>query len=207
MQYRELAERLTPEARILFIEMVELHLAATENRRFDLIEHFGGPTFRFAGSDWVREMVDEGAISDLLEYGLLRGTRTGTGANYEVRGEAIGFYRFLMELSGQPVEQVEDAAVRHVDGRGFARRHPSAAEHVAEALKLQRSDSLTVPMITEIGSHLRAAVFDVAADLTGNEADRENPMPVLKSAIEAADLQDRERPVLTQLVELDRALG
>lgn len=205
LTYGDLAERLTPEARSLFIEMVEVHLSATKDREFALAGTMSGWRIHFWGdSDWVQTDPDRGALNDLVGYGLIRisGYRSRGDPRYEIPGEGVLFYRFLMEQSGQPVEQVEDAAVRHVDGQGFARRHRSAAEHIAEALKLQRSDRLTVPVITEIGSHLRAAVFEVAAGVTGNDVDREKPIPALNAAIEASGLQDREKAVVTRLVLL-----
>lgn len=206
LSYDYIRTRFTPEARQLFGEMVEAHLAATGDREFMFTASMGGSRLQLTLSDWMKANPDEGALSDLESHRLLRLTNIGRHGTkfYRVPGDSIHFYNWLMEQEGTPVEQIEADALQLVEGDEFAKRHPGAAGHVGEALALLRSpQAVTEQVASEIGGHLRGAIFDFAEDVTGGAGDeRERPIPTLKAAVKAADLEDRERKVLESLVDL-----
>ena len=206
LSYDYIRPRFTPEARQLFGEMVEAHLAATGDRQFMFTASMGGSLVQLTSSDWMRADPDGGALSDLESYRLIRVSHIGRHGqkNYRIPGDSIHFYNWLMEQEGTPVEQIEADALRLVEGAEFAKRHPSAAGHVGEALSLLRSpQAITEQVASEIGGHLRGAVFDFAEKVTGGTgAEREKPIPTLIEAVENADVEDRERKVLVSLVDL-----
>ena len=203
--YDYIRTRFTPEARQLFGEMIEAHLAATGDRQFMSTQSFGGSQIQL-GSSWEKANPDGGALSDLESYGLVRLSNAGQHGTrfYRIPGDSIHFYNWLMEQEGTPIEQIEGDALRLVKGEEFARRHPGAAGHIGEALTLLRSpQAITEQVASEIGGHLRGAVFDFAEKITsGAGAEREKPIPALKEAVKAADLEDRERKVSGSLVDL-----
>ena len=206
IEYKEIRQRLTPEARALLLEMVEVHLAGSGDREFLHSTSFGGSDLQFFGTPcWTKADPDAGALDDLEGYGLLRLVRIGQHSTrtFRVPGEAIHFYNWLMEEEGSPVDQIEVESLRLVEGDAFAKHHPGAAIHLGEALKLLRSSqAVTDQVSSEIGSHLRGAVFDFAADLTNKDGDTERPLLELKNVVAASQVNERERRVLVSLLGL-----
>lgn len=192
----------------MLIGMVEAHLAASGDRQFLYIETMGGSSLGLgAEPGWSVEGPDKGALDDLCTYGFLGRTSMRVGGKYRVTGEGIHFCKWLLEQEGTPIDQVEEDALRLVDGPGFARRHEGAATHIVEAFSLLRSaDVVTEQVTSEIGGHLRSAVFDFASRYTDGEGRTENPAPTLKAKVQQADVEDRERKVLLDLVRLLEAV-
>ena len=197
IEYKEIRQRLTPEARALLLEMVEVHLAGSGDREFFHFISFGGSDLQFIGTPrWTKADPDAGALDDLKGYRLLRLVRTGQHSTriFRVPGEAIRFYNWLMEEEGTPVDQIEVESLRLVEGDAFAKHHPGAAIHLGEALKLLRSSqAVTDQVSSEIGSHLRGAVFDFAADLTSKDGDTERPLPELVESLCDVGQEDPSR--------------
>ena len=203
MEYSDIRDRLTPEARELFIQMVEAHQASTGDRSFIRTWGLGGTNLMLTGGrgDWGH--VDEGTLVDLVRYGLLHEEPFGDRRSLRVTGDSLHFYRWLMNEEGLPVEQPSLAAVRLIDGGAYSQRHPGSSQHLGEALDLLRSDRADDPTISGIGGHLRNAVFDLVSDLAGNDGGKqEKPLPRLSKLIEASKLSEREKRVMESLFEL-----
>ncbi len=208
IEYETIRDRLSPEAKNLFFEMVEAHMAASGDRFFLFLRHFGGNSLFLAAEprrDW--ENVDGGILEDLATYGLLSFSQPGRDPNYRVTLESIAFYRWLMAREGNPVEQPEQDVLRFVESETFARRHPGCSHHISEALDLLRSDRTDDQTISELGGHLRNAIFDLSSDLLENpDYDREKPEAPLRRLIEQSTATDREKKVLAILVDLMSAV-
>ena len=174
--YAVLAERLTPEAEALLLEMAELHLAAstTPRRCFIATRTINGKTsLTFRSADVGDHYgADEVALNDLVGYSLLRSQQLGAGSTlYEVSGETLAFIRWLREQRGGPLAELEREVRKLADGETFAAGHPGAAHHLREALALLYGDQPTRPAISsELGNHLRSALIDKPATSISTQA-------------------------------------
>lgn len=206
MDYQTIRARLTPEARDLFLRMVEVHNASTGHRRFMYLRTLGGSSLDFFGEPrWSLDDPDENAIHDLRDYGLIRphfGTRD---PQFTISGESLAFYRWLLEQDGTPVTQVASDSLRVVYDSGFASRHPKASQHLGKAFDLLRSGETDSPSVSELGGHLRHAMFELVSDSLGEGSDPEQPIPRLKARIDDATLSEREKKLLRTLVDLTEA--
>lgn len=208
IEYTDLASRLTTEANQLFCEMALAHIEAGSGDRFFIRSdtmagtglHFRGPNL---SKSWKN--FDSGAIEDLIAYGLLHVNYSNRGTpNYRVSGEGLRFYRWLMDRKGVPITQVEEIVRTTVDGADFARDHPAAAHHLAEAFALLWSDDTNNQVIAEIGEHLRGAIMDMANDISGDEGSPEKPIARLSNYLRSISdgLGKREVAVLESLIGL-----
>lgn len=210
IQYSELANRLTADADELFTEMVLAHIEAGSGDRFfirsDTLSgtglHFRGP-----GVSKTWRNFDGGAIEDLIGYSLLHVNYSGRGTpNYRITGEGLHFYQWLMEKKGSAISQVEDVVRNVVSGDEFARDHPGAAHHLAEAFALLWSDRDDDQTIAEIGEHLRGALIDITHDVIESELSIEKPIERLRTHLQNDhQLSDREVAVVEQLIGLAEA--
>lgn len=206
--YESLAERLTPEARELFRQMVDAHLAAGRgDRRF--VD--SGGVLIFNGPPHLNlEDIDPGALADLVDHHLLRLTHTNCGtANYFVTGDGVHFHGWLMEREGAAVAQVDDQVRSTLDGEAFANAHPGAAHHLREAFELVWTGRHDEPTVSEIGDHLRKALMDATSDVVGPDPGKqEKPAKRLRDRLTTVsdDLGERESVVLERLVELAAAV-
>lgn len=209
ISYEDLFGRLSPEALSLLREMVAAHLESSGDRMFIRASYLGqrGESLLFTGDGSRRSFdgIDGGAIEDLAAYGLLHVgySRKGT-PNYRVGSEALAFYRWIMEQEGTGVAQVEEQVQRVIEGDAFAQAHPGAAHHLREAFALLWSGRTDDQVVSEVGDHLRKAIMDLTTDLIGGGGDQERPIARLTERLNQATVSDRERAVLSQLVELAR---
>lgn len=209
--YEDLHERLTPEARSLFREMVDAHLTSTGDRRFIDVSTMGGRTLLLTSEGARRQLehIDGGALDDLVDYGLLRRGYSSRGTpNYRVAGEGVRFHKWLMSSEGEAVSQTEEEVHRLLDSDTFARDHPQPAHHLREAFALVWGDDHSDQVTSEIGDHLRKALMDVTTDIVGADAPgkQERPIDRLTTWMTARQgLSERERLVLRQLVALAEA--
>ena len=206
MQYQELRGRLLPEALDLFRQLVSAHLAAKPGGRYficvlgatgstRLITPAPGPTI---------EGFDPGWLEDLAGYGLLRVEYAGRGdKKYAVSGEGVHFYRWLMAQSGEPIARAEATVREFTDGPRFAAQNPGASHHLAKAFDLLWSGRTDDQTVSELGDHLRKALFDVVSVLAGEDSrEQEKPIPRLEALVdEQPDLGERERNTLLSLVD------
>lgn len=203
---------MTPEALQLFREMVDAHLAAgSGDRLFIRADSMGGTGLIFASKAARRNWdgFDGGALDDLVSYGLLHLGFGGRGTpNYRVAGEGLAFHRWLMHEEGSAVDQVSDEVRRFVSGSDFAANHYGAAHHLAQAFELLWGGRTDDQVVSEIGDHLRKALMDITTDTVGSSAsgDQEKPIERLRAHLEDRSVNERERDVLTQLVELARVV-
>jgi hypothetical protein len=210
--YKDLERRLTPDARKLFSEMVEAHLAAKGDRFFVRADTMGGTGLIFAARGIHRDWhdFDGSALEDLVGYNLLHLSFGGRGSpNYRISGEGLLFHQWLMEEQGAAISQVEDQVQRVLAGDAFAKAHPGAAHHLAEAFSLLWSGTESNQVISEIGDHLRKALMDMTTDILGSEIAPQQEQPVerlRKWLATAQSLSPRDLDVVTQLVELARAV-
>ena len=208
--YEDLADRLTPEAQTLYREMVAAHLEAGKGDRiftqWDAMQGSGLTFVNHQGVDRRWENLDVGAVHDLLSYGLLSIEYGARGTpNYRISGEGLAFYRWLMARLGSAVDQVNAEARRVVEGDDFARKHPGSAHHLRAAFALLWRDQLDDQTVSEFGDHLRKALFDIVSDVVGPEPGKqEQPIKRLQAWMEGRSMADREREVVTALVELAR---
>ena len=209
--FEDLAERLTPESLELFQEMASAHLESTGDRMFIRADSSAGTHMIFTGHGSSREFsnFDRGAIQDLLGWNLLHVdySRRGT-PNYRVTGEALRFYRWLMQRKGSAIDQTEDRVHRDVLGSAFAERHPGGAHHLRETFHLLWSGRTDEQVVSEIGDHLRKALMDVTTDVVGADAggEQEKPIQRLKAQLRELRLPKRESEVLLQVIELARVV-
>ena len=209
--FDDLAQRLTPEALELFEEMASAHLESTGDRMFIRSDSTGGTHMIFTGEGSSRQFAnfDGGALQDLLSWGLLHQgySRRGT-PNYRVTGEALRFYRWLMQSRGSAVEQVEQQVRRVAESSDFAEAHPGAAHHLREAFELLWSGRTDEQVVSEIGDHLRKALMDTTTNVVGPDAggEQEKPIQRLKAHLQGLHLPVREADVVTQVVELARVV-
>ena len=209
--FDDLAQRLTPEALELFEEMASAHLESTGDRMFIRSDSMGGTHMIFTGEGSSRQFAnfDGGAVQDLLSWGLLYQdySRRGT-PNYRLTGEALRFYRWLMQSRGSAVEQVEQQVRRVAEGSDFAEAHPGAAHHLREAFELLWSGRTDERVVSEIGDHLRKALMDATTDVVGPDAggEQEKPIQRLKAHLHGLHLPVREADVVAQVVELARVV-
>lgn len=207
LTFAVVADRLTPEAEQLFTEMVEAHLASAGDRLFLLSETMAGNSLMFTGKprrDWRR--VDKGALEDLARYGLLTRGRSGRTHNFRVNGDGVKFHEWFVRQSGQAVAQVENAAARLLASETFGRRFPGAKHHLDEASKLLWHGNTDDQTASEIGDHLRKALMDLTSVIVGDDGGRsEKPVERLEAHLAAADVSERERTVLVDLVGLARS--
>jgi hypothetical protein len=209
--YEDLSDRLTPEARELFAEMVAAHLeAGSGDRLFIRCDTMDGTGLIFTGGSGSRRSwdgFDGGAIEDLVSYGLLHlgFARSGT-PNYRITGDALHFHRWLMEQAGSPLDQLEAAIHHSLDSDGFARAHAGCAHHLNEAFGLLWSGREGDQVVSEIGDHLRKALMDVVADVIGIASDgqKERPIQALEAWLQSSAVRVREAAVLGALVEFAR---
>lgn len=205
-----LRDRLTEEAMTLFREMVDVHLAAgTGDKIFIRVDTMAGTGLMFSsrtlGHSW--DGFDGGALDDLCDYGLLRpGYSTRGAANYRVTADGLAFHKWLMGQQGAPVDQVIDQVTRLAVGAEFATKHAGAAHHLSQAFELLWSGRTDTQTVSEIGDHLRKTLMDVTSDVVGPDArgDQEQPIARLKERLATSSLEERERVVVEQLIELAR---
>lgn len=199
----ELADRLTPEAEELFCAMVEAHLASTSSRRnFLLAGTLQSDFLIFSGGAFERQEVQKFALDDLVSYGLLRmGYGSKGSPHYTVSGESLRFYRALKQLRGKPVDSIEQVVRHLVDGPAFAKAYGSASEHVAEALALLWSDRTDVVTVSDLGGHLRSAVIDTVAGVTGSPVPNVEDIRAQLAAWLKGRTEDREAALLVEVVE------
>lgn len=205
----DLADRLTPEARTLFCEMVDAHLTAgSGDRLFIRGDTMDGTGMIFSGPkvrrDWHN--FDGGAINDLVSYILLHQGFGGRGSpTYRISGEGLHFYRTLMDCQGSAFTQMEDRVQHARSGDAFAKAHPRAAHHLREAFDLLWQGNQSEQVVSEIGDHLRKGLIDMTTDVLGTGAvgAQEKPVERLKGWISShPHLGAREADVLHQLAEL-----
>lgn len=209
--FDRLSQRLTPEALELFEEMASAHLESTGDRMFISADSAAGTHMIFTGKGSSRRFsdFDGGAVQDLLVCGLLHQGYGGRGSpNYRVTGEALRFYRWLMESRGSAIDQVEQQIRRIAEGYDFAKVHPGAAHHLREALELLWSGRTEEQVVSEIGDHLRKALMDTTTDVVGRDAggEQEKPIQRLKVHLDGLHLAEREADTVVQVVELARAV-
>lgn len=211
--YDEVAKRLTPDARTLFCEMVDAHLASGPgDRLFIRADSMGGTGMIFTGrgsrQDW--RDFDGGALDDLVSYGLLHRGFSGQGsANYRVSGEGLHFFRWLMDRQGGAATQMEESVRRVLSGDAFAEAHPGAAHHLREAFDLLWTGNQAHQVTSEIGDHLRKALMDTTTDVLGTDTrgQHEKPVERLREWVTSRPgLAARDADVLNQLVELARVV-
>lgn len=212
ISYEDLKDRLTDEATETFVEMVRIHNGAGKGDRFFIeANSFSGRRLLFVGpgnGDGLSD-VDGGALKDLVGYGLLHLDFSERGTpNYRVSGEGQQFHRWLMEQQGSPVAQTEEAVRQLLEGDRFAADHSSAAHHLRQAFDLLWSNGTDDTIVSEIGDHLRKALMDVTKDVTsGVDGDHEKPIELLEALVASkANLSERERAALVQLVEFARSV-
>jgi len=208
IRYQDLLDRLPAEAQTLLEDMAGLHLAAGPgDRSFMLSPAAGssGRTLYFPPGSGLSG-VDPGALEDLAGHGLLRASLSKKGTpNYRISGDGVLFYRWMMREKGRPIDTVDDEVQRFVKGDAFAGTHAGAAHHLTEAFDLLRSDRTDEQTVSEIGGHLRSALFDVVADVVGgDDSSREKPIESLVKYLAVKNMPEREAAVLTALTELAR---
>jgi len=208
--FDDLANRLTPEALDLFREMAAAHVESTGDRMFIRVDKRAGANLIFTGEGSRRQFqgLDGSAVEDLVAWGLLHVGYSSRGTpNYRVTGEALRFYRWLMQNEGSAVEQVEETVRRVVLGSTYAEVHPGAAHHVHEAFELLWSGRTSDQIVSEIGDHLRKALMDATTDAVGStsEGGQERPIERLRRHMAGLSLPSREADVVSQIVELARA--
>lgn len=209
--FENLAQRLTAEALDLFQEMASAHLESSGDRMFIRADSWGGNHMIFTGNGSSRqfENFDGGAVQDLVSCGLLHLDHSPHGtANYRVSGEALRFYRWLMERRGSALDQTENHVRRVTDSSAFAAAHPGGAHHLREAFELLWSGRTDQQTISEIGDHLRKALMDATTDVVGVDSggQQEKPIQRLKAHLGDLRLPTREAEVLAQIVELSRVV-
>ncbi len=208
--FDDLAQRLTPEAAELFEEMASAHLESTGDRLFIRADSAAGTHMIFTGEGSARRFsnFDGGAVQDLLAWGLLHQGHSRRGTpNYRVTGEAVRFYRWLMQSRGTAIDQVEQQVKRVTDGAHFAEAHPGGAHHLREAFELLWSGRTDEQVVSEIGDHLRKALMDATTDLVRcDTGGQERPIQRLKAHLDSLHLPSREAEVLVQVVELARVV-
>lgn len=169
--FAQIADRLSGEAEALYVRMVEAHLASTPGSRwFQPVRTGSGVHVIFSGdAAFDDSKADESDLQDLVGLELLRPFRSSSRGDpiYDIPGQSVRFYRFLRNLRGRPVDTVEIDARTLVDSAAFAARHPTVAEHLAEALDLLWSDRTDKVTVSDLGSHLRNAIIDVVDDSIG----------------------------------------
>lgn len=211
VDFDDLAQRLTPEALELFEKMASAHLESTGDRMFIRADSAAGTHMIFTGEGSSRQFsnFDGGAVQDLLAWNLLHldYNRRGT-PNYRVTGEALRFYRWLMQSKGSAIDQVEHHVRRVTDASIFATAHPGSAYHLREAFGLLWSERTDEQIVSEIGDHLRKALIDATTDVVGAEAgsEQEKPIQRLRAHVGRLLLPAREAEVLVQVVELARVV-
>ena len=209
--FDDLAKSLTPQALDLFRGMAATHLESTGNRLFGLNPSFSGTDLDFLGKGSNRRFseVDESALADLTDQGLLRIDYGEMGSpNYRVTGEGLSFYRSLMHSEGSAVDQTEAQIRRLTSGAEYAKAHPGAAQHLRKAFELLWGVQTGDPVVSEVGDHLRKALMDATTDLVGPEADgrQEKPIERLRLHLKELDLPSREAEVVSRVVELAQAV-
>lgn len=211
ISFDDLAHRLTTEAKALLREMVSAHLEAGAGDRIFIESNTwgNGCVLILSVRGFRRNItdVDGGAIDDLLRYGVLNGVYEGRNRGLRVGSDAIRFHEYLLEREGEAVDHVEAEVRRVVEGSAFAAAHPGAARALGEAFTLLWTGRTDDHTISEIGDHLRKALFDLTSDLVGDDGGKqEKPIDRLDGWLKGrGDLADRERTVLVALVALAAA--
>jgi hypothetical protein len=202
--YEELYARLLPDAVGLFRTMVTAHLEAVGDRLFVLAVGGGHAELLFAGASHASwQNVDPGTLDELASYGLLRKGFGRRDPNYRLTGEGVRFYQWMLGREGTAVTQTERQMRHLIEGDEFAKAHPSAARHLDMAFQLLWSGDLSESALSELGDHLRKAIFDVVADVVpeSDSVRREQPVAELVNWIAVGDIGEREQRVLTALIE------
>ncbi len=214
--YSTVAERLDSDAMQLFLEMVDDHRSDDSNdQRFLGLRTGAGYLLRFPVSG--QRPVNSGHLADLVGYRLLRRTR-GSGRLrsdfYEITSESLAFWRWYMDQAGSPVAEVETTVLRFLDAEQFASQHGGAAHHLRQAFDLLGESASSIQIVSEIGDHLRKAVMDVVADVTGGTRP-ESPGQALRDWLDGHDqIQERQAEAaalladyVQQIVKLDHRLN
>lgn len=206
--FADLASRMMPEALDLFQEMAAAHIESTGDRRFMRSDSMGGSSLTFTGDGTSRSFrqLDVGAIEDICSWGLLHISYGSRGTpNYRVSGEALRFYRWLMESNGAAIDQVEASVRRIVESSTFAEAHPGAAHHLNKAFALLWGEKTSDQIISEVGDHLRKALMDATTDIVGEGGSQERPVERLRTHMATLDLSSREVDVVARIVDLAEA--
>lgn len=209
MSYEDAAARLTPEALDLFRRMVACHLKASGTREFMVLSYLGPDSphllFHGEGANETLTGIDEGALQDLANYGLVQVARySGRGEpTYRIGAEGLAFQKWLLAREGTAIEQTEIMVRTILDGRSFAAEHAHAAHHLNEAFDLLLSGRVDTQTVSEVGDHLRKALMDVTSDIVGlDDGRQEYPIERLKKWLSDRSLKDRERLVIERLIDL-----
>ncbi len=172
MTNEEVEHRLSQEARLLLIWMVDRHDSASTNRFFQFIATFGGSSVLWAhGGEFE---TDEAALNELVDVGLLRRMSGGSDPKFEVRRDAVLFVQWLRSRGGA-LQAVDREARRLVNDDDFSGRFPTSAHNLSEALALLWSDRApTEAAVVEIGAHLRSALQSLVHDVAGGKPEQAN---------------------------------
>lgn len=205
--FEQAAARLSAEAKALFREMAGMHSRATGDRSFLESRTNRGTLLIFTGAGergTIRD-VDGAALEDLARFGLVHVSRPGRNRKFAVGSDGQRFHQYLLEQEGSAPSQVEDELTRVVLGDEFSREHSSAAHHLREAFGLLWSGNTDPSSVSEIGDHLRKALFDLVDDIVGDDdGSPEQPIERLTKWLGDRSLHEREQRVLAALLELTR---
>jgi hypothetical protein len=196
MTYEEVAQRLSPTARLLLIWMTDRHNSASTNRFFQFIATFGGSSVVWAhGGEFE---TDQAELNELVDLGLLRRTAGGRDPKFEIRHDAVLFVQWLRSRGGA-LQAIDREAQRLVNDGDFSNRFPTSAHHLSEALELLWSDrASTEAAIVEIGTHLRSALQSLVHDVAGGRPEQANENIRRWAPTVAAE---REAALLVAMVE------
>lgn len=168
MTYDEVDARLSDEARELLMQMVDLHLSATNNRHFEYLATLDGSTrLLFARGGEVG--CDESTLRDLSSLGLIRQV---AHRRFDVPHQAVKFAQWLRSKA-TPVQTVEAEVLRRLSAFDNDQTNEPSTHHLREAGSLLWSDEATQPKaIAEIGIHLRSALQLAACRIVGGNPER-----------------------------------
>ena len=195
MTYEEVAQRLSQSARLLLIWMTDCHNSANTNRFFHFVATFGGSSVVWAhGGEFE---IDQAALNELVDVGLLRRTSGGRDPKFEVRHDAVLFVQWLRSRGGA-LQAVDREARRLVNDDDFSDCFPTSAHHLSEALALWSDRASTEAAVVEIGSHLRSALQSLVHDVAGGKPEQANENIRRWAPTVTAD---REAALLVAMVE------
>lgn len=197
-QFDHVRSLLSPEPLQLFSELVEAIQNTTGERSIYRMD-FGEASFLFLETAAGRKTwnLDVEKLDSLLEYGLV--TRM-EGTRFRVSGDGSAFYAWLQNEQGLPIAQLAQKSLDLVRSAEFASRHASCSHHLSEAFNLLWEGSTENPNVSEIGLHLRNALFDIANDVNRDGKTSEDLVKRLNGWMSVAALQEREREALESLI-------
>jgi hypothetical protein len=159
--YGELGLRLERHARsVELLELLGMFVASRQRHpdRQILVTKMTSGMLVHLGSGNAK--LDPVLLQELLDWGLVQRDYFGREAaeHLVVTEEAVAFYDWFLANPKTPIGTVEQEVLRLVDGDGFAKRHPAAAEALAEAFRLVRRGLSDDADFAAVGQHLRAAL-------------------------------------------------